>query len=142
MSDADVETDIRSLDPSYDHTLPRTAGRDVDEGNTLHLTSLSVRVVVRWRGSSGDRRSATVDVSWRVDQETGDVEPTTVEPRDDSIGIQQLLTALERADQAAWRWIRNHSETLSVVSINKLWADVSDDTPDVAIHDDLEVSNR
>jgi hypothetical protein len=101
-SDVDYDIDIRSVDPSYSHTLARTAGRDVDDGEEVHLTSLSV--TIRVQQPTGERESSTFAATFRVDHEAEQLTWKTLGDEFDnstSFRVSRLVTAMAAAVEAA-----------------------------------------
>jgi hypothetical protein len=66
MTDYDI--DIRDLEPTYKHTLARQANREVDDGREIHLTELSVTVVLK--EPTGERERYPYVVTFGVDHES------------------------------------------------------------------------
>jgi len=70
MTDYDI--DIRSLEPTYNPTLASQANRDVNDGREIHLSTISVDLVLI--EPTGDRDRYAYTVTFTVDHEHHDVE--------------------------------------------------------------------
>jgi hypothetical protein len=100
MSDYDI--DIRSVEPKYRHTLDRDAGRDVDSGAEVHLSSLKIEI--RIADTTGDRDSTTFAATFGVDHEEEAVSWRSIGDafeKASSFDMSRLLTALSTAEEAA-----------------------------------------
>ena len=94
---------LKSLAPSYGHTLPSDAGRELPQkGRTVDLRKIDVTVVVE--NDEGDR--SAFDLTFKADHEETLLELATIEPTyDDHANAPELLRAAELADDAVHAWL-------------------------------------
>jgi len=67
------EVSIRSIDPTYDHTLSRDAGRE-DTSLEAHLASIDVTIQVRAKRAVDSDLRRTVKVGFAVDHDSETVD--------------------------------------------------------------------
>jgi len=145
MTDYDI--DIRSIDPTYNHTLAQQAGRDVDDGFEVHLAAVTVELRLRWRPdrTGADTEHQTMSVEFRVNHEHEDVVPTSVgdaHSEQQSFGVEQLITALEYAERAMVDYLKNIGPDYDLRSAESLLAVAGNPDDRVVVHNDLEVQDK
>jgi len=140
----EYDIDIRELEPTYKHTLARQAGREVDDGRTVHLRELAVTLRLNW-GTGSDRNGQTFTVSFRVDHEDELVRTHAVKDAHgdvQSFGVQRLAAATAAAEQAAGGFLAdvdlNHYDLIAGYD---QFTDARSTSDSVAVHTNLEVHN-
>jgi hypothetical protein len=140
MSDepeTDYEIDIRSVEPSYNHTLGRDAGREVKQGAEVHLTSLTVEI--RIAAPRSDRSGTTFAATFRADHEAEQLVWKSIGDafeNDTSFKIDRLLTALGTAEEAAAAFCDDVGLEYDVTR------PVASEGPIPTVHTALEVTDR
>ena len=124
---------LTSLAPSYGHTLPSNAGRELPrKGRTVDLRSVTVEVVVE--NGEGDRSG--FELTYKADHEESRLTLDAVEPQyDDHAPAPELAEAAELADDAVHAWVLDIGKDLRLE--NALSAPGVRGYADV--HTDLEV---
>lgn len=140
----DYEIDIRSIDPTYNHTLARQAGRDVDSGFEVHLAAVTIELSLQWRPdrTGAERQRKTVAVKFSVDHEHEDVVPASVgdaHSDQQSFSVERLVTALEYAERAMIAYMEDVGPDYTLRSTDSLLAAAGATGDDVVVHNDLEV---
>ena len=124
---------LTSLAPSYGHTLPSNAGRELPEkGRTVDLRSVTVELVVE--NDAGDRSG--FELTYKAEHEESRLTLDVVEPQyDDHAPVPELAEAVELADDAVHAWLKDVGKDLRLE--NALSAPGVRGYADV--HTDLEV---
>ena len=102
MTNYDI--DVRTVEPTYNHTLARDTGRELNDGHEVHLTKLSIEVRVKPPRSGDEDGSTNFTVTFGVDHETERLTYRTIGhtfERDTSFNVARLLTALSAARNTA-----------------------------------------
>jgi len=103
---------LRSLTPQYKTTLPRDAGREIPEGRTLDLRSVTVEVDVE--NDAGDR--SAFEFRFNVDHEESRLTLETVEPQyDDHAPAAELAEAANVADDGVHGWLLDVEADMRIV---------------------------
>lgn len=94
---------LTSFDPSYDHTLPSDAGRELPEkGRTVDLRSVTVEVVVE--NDANDRSG--FEFTFTTNHEQNTLTMSAVEPQyEDHAPAAELAAGADLADDAVHAWM-------------------------------------
>ena len=139
----DYEIDIRSIEPEYNHTLAKQAGREVDDGFEVHLARFHVELTLA-SGTGNDYDVDAFAVRFDVDHEAETVRPRLVgDAHNDrqNFGVEKLLTALEYADRAAIAYLEDVGPDYKLQSSEMMAEAVGQHGDDVVVHPDLEVTD-
>ncbi len=99
-----MNTTVQTLTPTYTHTIPRDAGRELDEtGHTVHLSSIGVEVRVG-EGTDGQ----TFAFEYEVSQSENTVRLQSVEnAHDDVTAAAKLSAAADLADDVVHEFLKD-----------------------------------
>lgn len=138
MSDDNYRTDIREVEPTYKHTLGRDAGREVDEGATVHLSTVTVTVKIEETGGR-DRTRETYSCVFAADHDNDVLEWRSIGDafeKQTSFTPAMLLTAAGIAEDAVAEYAETTDMEYTVGAIE------TPDTPAAKLFAALEVSDR
>lgn len=98
----DYDIDIRSIEPEYEHTIDQQAGREVDDGMEVHLSTVTVDVNVSY-GRRGERDVSCYSIVFSVDHDTNSIRTKSVgdaHSKRQSFDIARLTLGTEFAERA------------------------------------------
>lgn len=137
--------DIRQIEPEYQHTTARQAGRDVDDGLELHLSRFTVTLALKYKANSGERMTNYYDVVFSVSHGNETVTLSSFgdsNSKRQSFAAEKMATALEYAHRAAIAFVEDVGPDYHVVGMDEITSGEATKAggEDVHIHSALEVS--
>lgn len=139
------EIDVRNIEPKYNHTIARQAGREVNDGLELHLSTFEIMLVVKYRPDSGDRDRSYYTATYTVDHDNDEIRLSNIgdaNSKRQTFGMQTLVVALEYAQRAAVAFVEDTgAPDYPIVGPSDLLDAARNDATgdDVTVHPALEV---